>query len=54
MEQHYLDDDALADTLTYPSSEHSTPGSSYVEADVAAPSSYVNDASEPQQHTEEA
>ncbi|KAJ7362769.1 hypothetical protein DFH08DRAFT_951008 [Mycena albidolilacea] len=48
MEQHYLDDDALADTLTYPSSEHSTPGSSYVEEDVAAPSSYVDDASEPQ------
>ncbi|KAJ7804044.1 hypothetical protein B0H14DRAFT_3486722 [Mycena olivaceomarginata] len=29
-------------------------GASYVEADVAAPSSYVDDASEPQQHAEEA
>jgi hypothetical protein len=54
MEQHYLDDDAFADTLAYPPSEHSTPGASYVEADVTAPSSYVDDASEPQQHTEEA
>jgi hypothetical protein len=54
MEQHYLDDDAFADTLAYPPSEHSTPGASYVEADVAAPSSYVDDASEPQPHAEEA